>query len=96
MTTDHIDELREKLCQRIAVLSRIKRFLPLEQRKAYYNVMIKQTILYTSTVWSACSTGNLQRVFRLHKRSARVILDADTLANSVELFMKLNWLPLHL
>ena len=23
-------------------------------------------------------------------------LDADTLANSVELFVKLNWLPLHL
>ena len=50
MTTDHIEELREKLCQRIAVLSRIKRFLPLEQRKAYYNVMIKQTIMYASTV----------------------------------------------
>ena len=29
------------------------------------------------------------------KRSARAILDADTLANSGELFMKLNWLPLH-
>ena len=48
MTTDHIDKLREKLCQRIAVLSRIKRFLPLEQRKAYHNVMIKQTIMYAS------------------------------------------------
>ena len=41
-------------------------------------------------------TGNLQRVLRLQKRSARAILDADTLANSVELFVKLNWLPLHL
>ena len=35
-------------------------------------------------------TGNLQRVLRLQKRSARAILDADTLANSVELFVKLN------
>ena len=50
MTTDHIEELREKLCQRIAVLSRIKSFLPLEQRKAYYNVVMKQTIMYASTV----------------------------------------------
>ena len=41
-------------------------------------------------------TGNLQRVLRLQKRSARAILDADTLANSVEVFVKLNWLPLHL
>ena len=69
----------------------------MEQRKAYYNVMIKQTVLIrTSTVRSACSTGKLQRVFRLQWRSARVILDADTRANSVELLMKLNWLPLHL
>ena len=61
--TDHIDELREKLYQRIAVLSRIKRFLPLEQRKAYYNVMIKQTIMYASTVWSACSLGMCRGFF---------------------------------
>ena len=38
---DHIDELCNKLCQGIAVLSRIKRFLPLEHMKAYYNIMIK-------------------------------------------------------
>ena len=48
------------------------------------------------SVWSACSTGNLQRVFRLQKRSARIILDADTPANSDELFTRLDWLPLHL
>ena len=29
-------------------------------------------------------------------KCTRYILDADTLANSVELFVKLNWLPLHL
>ena len=34
--------------------------------------------------------GNLQRVFRLQKRSARIILDTD------ELFTRLDWLPLHL
>ena len=53
-------------------------------------------MLFASTVWSSCSLGNLQRVFRLQKRAARVILDADTRANSVELFKKLNWLPFHL
>ena len=29
-------------------------------------------------------------------RSAHIILDADRWANSVELFIELNWLPLHL
>ena len=78
------------------MLSRIKRFLPREQRIAYYNAIIKQTMLFASTVWSACSIGNFQRVVRLQKRYARVILDADTRANNAELFEKLNWLPLQL
>ena len=33
---------------------------------------------------------------RLQKRSARIILDTDTRANSDELFTRLDWLPLHL
>ena len=95
---DHIDELCNKFCQRIAVLSKIKWLvLPLEQRKAFYNAMIKQTMLYVSNVRSVCSIGNLQRVFRLQRRScARIILDANTQANSDELFTRLDWLPLHL
>jgi len=53
---DHIEELCNKLCQGIAVLSRrIKSFLPLEHVKAYYNIMIRQTVLYASNVRSACS-----------------------------------------
>ena len=65
------------------------------QHILYYNVMIKQIMLYGSIVWSSCSIQNLQKVFRLQKRAARVILDANTRANSVELFNKLNWLPFY-
>ena len=55
--------------------------------------MIKQPMMYGPTVWSACSRENLERVLRLQKRAARVILDADMRANSVELFKKQKWLP---
>ena len=57
--------------------------------------MIKQTMLYASTVWTSCSAENLQRVFKLHdqKRAARVILNADTKANSVQLFRE--WIGFH-
>ena len=58
--------------------------------------MIKQEMLYASTVWSSCSLGKLQKVFRLQRRAAHVFLDADTRANGVELFKELNWLPVHL
>ena len=37
------------------------------------------------------SVKNMQRIFTLDKRKARVILGADTKANSVQLFRKLDW-----
>ena len=55
--------------------------------------MIKQTMMYGSSVWVSTSVDNLNKVFRLQKRAARVILNADTRANSVDLFRELNWLP---
>ena len=72
---------------------RRKRHLHLDQRILYYNAMIKQIVMYSSSVWVSTSVDNLNKVFRLQKRAARVILNADTRANSVNLFRELNWLP---
>ena len=63
----------------------------MNQRKLYYNAMIKQTMLYASTVWTSFSVENIRKV--LQKRAARVILGADTKANSVKLFKQLRWVP---
>lgn len=46
-----VEELCKKLSQRIAVLRKIRRFIPIEQRILYYNAMIKQVMLYGSTIW---------------------------------------------
>ena len=67
-----------------------------ENSISYYNAMIKQAMLYASALWFACSVGYLQRIFCLQKQRTLNILDADTRTNSVELFKKINWLPLHL
>ena len=83
------------LSQRIAVLRKIRRFIPIEQRILYYNAMIKQVMLYGSTIWSNRSADNLTRILKLQKRAARVILGADTRSNSVNLFNKLGWLPFY-
>ena len=85
-----------KLSQRIAVLRKIRRFIPIEQRILYYNAMIKQVMMYGSSIWSNCSADNLTRVLKLQrKRAARVGLGADTGSNSVNLFNKLGWLPFY-
>ena len=80
--------------ERIAVLWKIRRLLPLDQRKLSYNATVKQTMLYASTVWASCSVENIRKVFRLQKCAARVILGADRKANNVQLFKKLGLVPL--
>ena len=37
----------------------------------------------------------LNRVLKLEKRAARIILDADSQASSVKLFNKLKWIPFY-
>ena len=91
----HVEELCKKLSQRIAVLRKIRRFIPIEQRILYYNAMIKQAMLYGSTIWSNCSADNLTRILKLQKRAAREILGADTRSNSVNLFNKSGWLSFY-
>ena len=45
--------------------------------------------------WTSYSVQNIEKVFRLQKSAARVILSADTKANIVNLFKQLGWVPFH-
>ena len=58
----HVEVICKKMGQRIGVLNRIKRHLPLNERKLYYNAMIKPIVMYGCTVWSSCTSENLERV----------------------------------
>ena len=90
---EHVDKLSTKLAQKIGVLRKIRRCLPIRERMLYYNCMIKPNMMYGGTIWSSCSSEKLQRIFRLQKRAARTILNADKTARSVDLFSKLGWIP---
>ena len=81
-----VDKICKKLSQRIALLRKIRVYLPLKQRLLYYNSIIHPTITYASVMWSSCDNETLNRVFRLRKRAARVILSADGDSPSVQLF----------
>ena len=50
---------------------------------------------YVNVVWSSCDKRCLNRVLKLQKRAARIILDADSQASSVKLFNKLKWIPFY-
>ena len=82
------------MSQRIAVLKKIKHNLPLAERKLYFNALINPIMLYGSCAWCTASEENVNRVSKLQKRAARVILDADIGERSELRFRRLDWLPL--
>ena len=90
----HIEDLSRKLSQRIGALNKIKRNLTINEWKLFYNALIKPIMLYGSCVWSSTSCENINRIYKLQKRAARVILNADRHERSTSLFEQLYWLPL--
>ena len=91
--SDHISSLKAKLSQRIGLLKKIKRYLPIKERLLYYNALIKPVLMYGSMVWNICDAKELHCLLRLQKRAARVILGVDSYSRSVINFSKLGWLP---
>ena len=49
--------------------------------------------MYGSAVWSCCSKENLDRILKLQKRAARIILSAEKTTPSKTLFNGLHWIP---
>jgi hypothetical protein len=91
----HIDLLCKKISQRLGILRRIRHHLPLNARKAFYRCLILSLMDYCFVIWGNTSTQNLDRLHRLQKRAARLILDRDHKASSLPLFLELGWLPVH-
>ena len=89
---EDIDTLRRKPLQRIAILSRARKYMPAKYRLLLYNASIKPLFTYCCTVWSNCSQTNLDELFKLQKRCARLILDSPRDARSYDNFQKLKWL----
>ena len=83
---EHIDTLRRKLLQRIAILARARKYIPTKYRLLLYNASIKPLFTYCCTVWSNCSQTNLDELFKLQKRCARLILDSPRNAQSYDNF----------
>lgn len=93
--SSHVTKLRKKLLKRVAVLARIKKFLPVKYRIILFNASIKPILEYCVSVWGNCNAGLLDDIFKVQKRCARIILDAPFQARTLPLFLELGWLPIN-
>ena len=77
---NQIDQICSKISLTIYLLSKIKKYLNLESRQLFYSGYILPLIDYCCVVWGNCSNEGLNRILKLQKTTARLILDQDPVA----------------
>jgi hypothetical protein len=80
---------------KLAILRRIKKYLPMCVRQTFYNYYILPVMEYCSIVWASSGTNFQNELLKLQKQAARLILDRPVIgSNSKEMFSILKWLPI--
>ena len=74
-------------------LRKLKTFMDIPTRKRFFIAYILPYFDYCCTIWGHASSEIKTRMFKLQKKCARYILDADISHPSIDLFRQLKWLP---
>ena len=89
--TTHIDHLCSAISSKISLLRQLSEYVDVDVQKRFYQGYILPLIDYGSITWGSASKPNIERVSKLQKRAARIILSVDFDTPSSEMFQKLNW-----
>lgn len=89
--TAHIDYLCASISSKVSLLRQLSTYIPLEVQKLFYQGYILPLIDYGSNTWGTTSKQNIERLAKLQKRAARIILKADYNTPSSEMFTNLGW-----
>jgi hypothetical protein len=89
---EHINKTCSKVVSKISLLKRISYFLTSEMKQLFYNAYIVPILDYGCVIWSHANTSALNRIIKLQKRTARIILHKPIQTQTKELFTTLKWL----
>ena len=86
-----IQNILNTIAGKLALLCRIKQYLPYKARKTFYNSYILPHMDYCSTLWGNATTSD--RIYKLQVRAAKILTDSEYWAPSDPLLEHLHWLP---
>ena len=92
--TPHIDYLCTLISSKISLLKQLSSYVPKHIQKIFYQSYILPLIDYGCNTWSATTSSNIERISKLQKRAARIILQAEYLTPSSLMFDELGWLSI--
>lgn len=87
----HIQRVLQTANAHLALLRRIKQYLPVWSRITFYNAYILPHIDYCCTIWGGGNT--VDKLTKFQRKAARVILDAHIRTPTTTLLKTLRWMP---
>ena len=88
----HIDYLCSTISSKISLLRHISIYTPQNIQKIFYQSYIQPLLDYGCNTWGNTTAANIERLSKLQKRAARIILRADFMTPSTIMFNRLEWL----
>ena len=92
--TPQIDNLCPILSSKISLLIQISAYVPQAVQKMFYQAYVLPILDYGSNTWGPTSSNNIERLSKLQKRGARIIVKADLMTPSSYMFEQLSWLSI--
>ena len=89
-----INQMCKNISRKITLLKMLSKYVPRHSLEIYYKSYVLPITDYACVVWGRTSDYNINRLIKLQKRAARIILKAHFLTPSSDMFKELNWLPL--
>ena len=89
-----INNIVSKISSRLGLMCRLRTYLPTKGLIVYYNGYILPLFDYCCTVWGETTNLNLEKLCKLQKRAAIIILNAKYDIPSLQLFKK-TWLAVY-
>lgn len=86
-----IDYLCSLISSRISLLKQLSKYVSKEAQKMFYSGYILPLVDYGSNTWGTTTSTNIDRLLKLQKRAARIILQADFTTPSTLMFSELGW-----
>ena len=76
--TDHLTSISKSMSTKIFQLSQIKRFLPQNAKKMFFDAYILSILNYCSTLWDSTNNRSLKIIERAYKRAVKAVINKNT------------------
>jgi hypothetical protein len=89
----HIQNVTQKISNRLKMISRIRHFLPQNITEFIYKALVLPLFDYCDVIWGQTYPCHLKSLYLIQKRAVRVITFSNYSESSLDLFKAMNWMP---